>query len=733
MGETINQWGSIPDAEVPAASMLVVLEGMERKKRTEAMANQALDMVRRYPHSRYTLIALCKTIRRSWGLEMATLARRLKAILSHDYPESIPSLCIEIETAFYQGDLTRMRPLLADYNARVKGADSTQQSEQDPVGVDSIGYWLSHYDQLVQQLKPVLDISHDPEIARLVRIAPTGAPLAEALVKRLPDRAAEIYLILGGFYHDSALTMRFLERFPTDPRAGEAWKRLIGDDRTVTPGALNNGGPETVEWLAPFVNRNDANSAAAAKLLKKTISEGYGEAGIRVAEEEARIVQGRYPQSRASGVADLAVAQTLLDRRRPEAAPAYADRAIALLPKDDPMHLEAEQLRQRAVLEIAAKHRQDWRSLWEATLRMEDTHAVSEAPMPAVAYGLLLASEPDERGIRQLTAMETTTGARRWTSSLESSLLDFIAPPGGQSIYGLEENGAVVALDPKTGKQRWQQKILSGQQGEQLDGITGTAQAVVIYGSKMDRRFQRAEDDHVGVIGLSPQDGHPLWRHPDWHLPRVGRTVMGRPAIAKDKLVVSLDPAVVVAFQPDTGAVIWKHTYPDPEPLDPNAPPRKRVPTLLFQPQAFEDGHVMVWTLRPTRHYELLEGKTDTVLKTIEPSSLAMTNFFAANGYFVEWGFNGGSSVRRTGDFTTLPTHVGLRQEHAPLAIAERILYLCDPQNSKLSAVDLETGAPLASGSTSGADFGSRVVLGEEKVFVVGFNGKVTAFPLFSR
>ena len=38
---------------------------------------------------------------------------------------------------------------------------------------------------------------------------------------------------------------------------------------------------------------------------------------------------------------------------------AYADRAMALLPKADLMHGEAEQWRQRAALEIAAKHRQD--------------------------------------------------------------------------------------------------------------------------------------------------------------------------------------------------------------------------------------------------------------------------------------------------------------------------------------------------------------------------------------
>ncbi|MCW3096777.1 MAG: transcriptional regulator, family [Chthonomonadaceae bacterium] len=34
-------------------------------------------------------------------------------------------------------------------------------------------------------------------------------------------------------------------------------------------------------------------------------------------------------------------------------------------------------------------------------------------------------------------------------------------------------------------------------------------------------------DDHVGVMGLSPKDDHPLWRHPDWHLPRVGRAALG--------------------------------------------------------------------------------------------------------------------------------------------------------------------------------------------------------------
>lgn len=147
-----------------------------------------------------------------------------------------------------------------------------------------------------------------------------------------------------------------------------------------------------------------------------------------------------------------------------------------------------------------------------------------------------------------------------------------------------------------------------------------------------------------------------------------------------------------------------------------------------------EDDHVMVRTLRPAQHYELLDGPTDTVLKTIDPMrSLRMSNSFAAKSYFVEWDFNGGSNVRRTSDFATLPPHFGLRGEQGPLAVAEGILYLCDPQNLKLTAVDLETGAPLANASSSGTGFGARVVLGAEKVFVVGDNGKVTAFPLFSR
>jgi len=739
IAEILEQWEHLPDADLPAASMLTVFQGLEKKNNFKRMASQTMALVQRYPHSRYALIALCETIWRGFGDENKAQASQLKAILLKNYPDSIPAVSIELEAAFNRGDLARTRILAAVYQNRVKGIHfpSTQHPEQDPVMAENIAYRLSHYDQLVQQLKPLLDATHDPEAARMDLLESNGEPLAEILLKRLPDRAAEIYRTLIPIYQNPALMMHFLERFPSDPQAGVTWKRLIGDDRTFTRGALNQGGPETVEWLAPFVNRNDANTPAAAKLLKKMVGEGAGEAGIRLAEEEARMVQGRYPQSRAAGVADLAVAQILLNSHRPEAMLTYAVPAIALLPEGDPMHLEAVQLRQRADLEIVAKHRrQDWGALWEATLRTEDTSAPSEAPMPAVAYGLLLASEPDARNIRQLTAIEAATGAKRWTSRLESPLLDFIAPPGSHSVYCLEENGMVVALDPQTGKPHWQQKVLSGQEGEHLDGITGTAQAIVVYGSKVDRSFRRTADDHVGVFGLSPQDGHPLWRKPDWHLPKVGRTVQGKPAIVKDKIVVGLEPAEVVAFQPETGAVLWRHAYPDPqtEPVDPNVRARRPTPTLLFQPQAFEEDHVLVRTLRPSQHYELLEGQTDAVLKTIEPMPALSTPFsFAAKGYFIEWDFNGGSSVRRTGDFTALPTHVGLRSEHVPLAIAERILYVCDMQNVKLLAIDLETGASLADGSSSGAVFGAKVVLGEEKVFVVGFNGKVTAFPLFSR
>ena len=320
------------------------------------MAHQALVLVRRYPHSRYAVIALFKAIHSSRE-ENTPQTRKLKAILTQKYPHSIPALCIAIETAFDRGDLTQARPLLADYQARTRGNESAHSSEQDPGNIRYVEYMLSHYDEKVQQLKPLLDATNAPEALRMDRIVSNGEPLADALIKRLPNRTAEIYLTLGRVYQNSALTMRFLERFPSDPRAGEAWKLLTGDDNRVTPGALNYDGPETVVWLAPFVNRHDAHSATAAKLLQKMISSNYGEAGVRLAEEEARIVQGRDPHSPASDVADLAAAQALLTSHRPEAMLAYADRAISGMEKSDPLRREAVQLRQRAVQEIAAKHR----------------------------------------------------------------------------------------------------------------------------------------------------------------------------------------------------------------------------------------------------------------------------------------------------------------------------------------------------------------------------------------
>ncbi|MCW3051864.1 MAG: Por secretion system C-terminal sorting protein, partial [Chthonomonadales bacterium] len=348
----IEEWGSISDADLPAASLLAILEGQETKKQTKAMVLQALTLAGRYPHSRYTLIALCKAINSVRG-ENSPQTRKLKAILAQNYPHSLPALCIAIETAFDRGDLTQTRPLLSNYQARTRGHESEPSSEQDLMDVRYVEYRLSDYDGKVQELKPLLDAANTPEAMRMDRIEANGEPLADVLIQRLPHRAAEIYLTLGRVYQNSALTMRFLERFPSDPQAGEAWKLLSGEDNRSTPGALNYGGPETVLWLAPFVNRHDSNSATAAQLLQKLM--GYS--SVRLAEEESRIVQDRYPQSRAANVADLATAQVLLTSRRPEAMLAYADRAIAGTEKNDPLHREAVQLRQRAVQEIAAKHR----------------------------------------------------------------------------------------------------------------------------------------------------------------------------------------------------------------------------------------------------------------------------------------------------------------------------------------------------------------------------------------
>ena len=53
----------------------------------------------------------------------------------------------------------------------------------------------------------------------------------------------------------------------------------------------------------------------------------------------------------------MAVAQMLLNNRRPEAMLAYADQAKAELAQNDPLSWEVEALRQRALQEIAAKHR----------------------------------------------------------------------------------------------------------------------------------------------------------------------------------------------------------------------------------------------------------------------------------------------------------------------------------------------------------------------------------------
>ena len=218
-----------------------------------------------------------------------------KALLTARYSDSLSALCLQIEAAFNRGDVEQTRRLLADYHVRSKGDGNLKHFPQDPVRVNEIEGRMSRYEPLFQQLKPLLAATRDPDMIRPDRVETNGEALAEALLKKLPDRVAEIYLTLSRVYQNSVLTMRFLERFPTDPQAGEAWKRLVGQEHLYTPGALTESGPEIVAWLAPFVNRNDSNSPAAITLLKRVIANNYGEAGIRLAEEEGRFLHDLYP------------------------------------------------------------------------------------------------------------------------------------------------------------------------------------------------------------------------------------------------------------------------------------------------------------------------------------------------------------------------------------------------------------------------------------------------------
>jgi hypothetical protein len=418
--------------------------------------------------------------------------------------------------------------------------------------------------------------------------------------------------------------------------------------------------------------------------------------------------------------ARAAYAEALLNGSRPEAALPVVHAALADLADDDPIRAEALTLKRRAEADIAAKHPPEWKPLWAATLRPVSPDSRDDPPPPVAASDLLLATEPDDRGRCQVVALDAATGQRRWTSALPGAIRDLAAAPDGRRAFCLLDSGALICLDLRNGQPRWEKPFEKDANGLSPDGLVLAGETVIVYGGR------------AGIAGVAAQSGELLWQQPDWRLLRMGRQIDGKPAVVGESIVVTLDDVTVRAFMAATGVEVWKRAYLSAPPPAGAPPLRRAHPSVISQPFALGGTRVLVTAYLPTLRMEALNILTGAVEQ--RPPALRFPNppyrRAACADLLVEWEVNGQSAVRRLPDFSRLSTRLPNLNACQQLPISGHTAYLCDRQNTEMLAVDIETGAVRAHSPTRGAAYGAWMTLGPDKVFVLGRDGHVAAFPL---
>lgn len=713
-GVITRLWQSFGPREEAAIAMYGVAQGLDAKDE-ESGVRQRLALVDRYPKTRLAPYVLGQAVRFLTGGDNAR-AEKLRLRLYHDYPTSYPALIARLEQCCEAGDFAEAHRAVARCKIAKKLAPPGAIDLFLDDRLENYEGGLPFDEKRLEALKPFLDAARSPRLVQLASRWSNGYELAEALATALPNRAHEIYPRLAEIYGNPSLNMRFLERYPDHPHAGEIWRKLVGRREGTGTLGFPEGGytaafPACLRTLAPFVNRGSAYAHGddAVALLIGCLTGG---ADFRTLKEEAKAAHVLFPGTRAASVVDLVFLQALVSAHRPEEALHVADTLMASLPDVDRLKAAAVSERDRAQAEIEAKRRPEWTPLWHAALRSAIDVPRSGWRLPVVSGNRLFAYEPDAAGLGQVAALDTATGIRAWTSAFSVSLRSFAAD--GDYVACVLEDGRVACLAAQTGKSIWE-KSLAGE----WHTVVCAGDAVIVCG------------EENGIAALTLRTGAPLWKRPEWKAYVPAPMMPSRLPVDANRVIVACADGTVRAVAAETGIPIWEKKYPaPPRPANDRDPFRNsRVEVLPF---LAGKEHVLVSVRRSSASLELLSAATGTVERSVKgPDHASMLSFAVDPEYLIVCDFNGATYVHRLPGLAPLDVKVhGFRT--SGLCIQRGLLYGRNDFTDELEAVSLKTGVVMDRYVDDDPRFNGATLIGDGKLFAVGQNGSVTALPLLA-
>jgi outer membrane protein assembly factor BamB len=178
---------------------------------------------------------------------------------------------------------------------------------------------------------------------------------------------------------------------------------------------------------------------------------------------------------------------------------------------------------------------------WRADIGAGGGYRRKILAQPIAAGGMVFAMDSDAH----VTALDLSTGARRWrvdtkSDDLDSSNLGGGIAHDGDTIYAANGLGDMVALDAATGTEKWRSEI----------GAPARSSPTVTEG----RIFVTTIEERV--LALAASDGHTLW---SYRAPSAPTTMLGRPAPAYSRglVVAGFGSGELTALRAETGRPAW--------------------------------------------------------------------------------------------------------------------------------------------------------------------------------
>ncbi|HEY2784219.1 MAG TPA: PQQ-binding-like beta-propeller repeat protein [Fimbriiglobus sp.] len=230
---------------------------------------------------------------------------------------------------------------------------------------------------------------------------------------------------------------------------------------------------------------------------------------------------------------------------------------------------------------------------------------------PVVAHGLVYAFyQPGKKAADALAAYDLKTGDKKWEKSYDRDPFDPLFGAGprgtpavvGDDVFTLGGTGVLARWDAKTGDLKWKVDTLREFKVDNL--FFGVSGSPLVGGGKV---FVNVGGKGAGVVAFDRNTGKVAWKATD------DGASYSSPTLAKfggkEQLVV-LTKQFIRAFDPATGAVLWKHPFRDPSNESATAPlavgdelvcSSVTLGSVLLKPAA--DSAKVVWAKRGLNCY----------------------------------------------------------------------------------------------------------------------------------